>query len=103
MKYHKARNSYYPLRRALVADPVLLLLDEATSSIDTVTELEIQEALERLMEGRTSFVIAHRLNTVRKANTVYVMDQGELIESGNQDELIERQGVYYNMLLESKI
>ena len=91
------------IARALVADPVLLLLDEATSSIDTVTELEIQEALERLMEGRTSFVIAHRLNTVRKANTVYVMDQGQLIESGNQDELIERQGVYYNMLLESKI
>ena len=91
------------IARALVADPVLLLLDEATSSIDTVTELEIQEALDRLMEGRTSFVIAHRLNTVRKADTVYVMEQGKLIESGNQDELIERQGVYYNMLLESKI
>ena len=91
------------IARALVADPVLLLLDEATSSIDTVTELEIQEALDRLMEGRTSFVIAHRLNTVRKADTVYVMDHGELIESGNQDELIENQGTYYNMLLESKI
>src|SRR5690606_28046738 len=91
------------IARALVADPVLLLLDEATSSIDTVTELEIQEALERLMEGRTSFVIAHRLNTVRKADTVYVMGQGELIESGSQEELIERQGVYYNMLLESKV
>ena len=91
------------IARALVADPVLLLLDEATSSIDTVTELEIQEALDRLMEGRTSFVIAHRLNTVRKADTVYVMDHGELIESGNQDDLIEDQGIYYNMLLESKI
>lgn len=91
------------IARALVADPVLLLLDEATSSIDTVTELEIQEALDRLMEGRTSFVIAHRLNTVRKADTVYVMGQGELIESGSQEELIERQGVYYNMLLESKV
>ena len=91
------------IARALVADPVLLLLDEATSSIDTVTELEIQEALDRLMEGRTSFVIAHRLNTVRKADTVYVMDHGELIESGNQDDLIERKGIYYNMLRESKI
>lgn len=91
------------IARALVADPVLLLLDEATSSIDTVTELEIQEALDRLMEGRTSFVIAHRLNTVRKADTVYVMDLGELVESGDQDELIERKGIYYNMLLESKI
>ncbi|WP_339252102.1 ABC transporter ATP-binding protein [Sporosarcina sp. FSL W8-0480] len=91
------------IARALVADPVLLLLDEATSSIDTVTELQIQEALERLMEGRTSFVIAHRLNTVRKANTVYVMDQGKLIESGSQDALIEQQGVYYTMLMDSKI
>ena len=91
------------IARALVADPVLLLLDEATSSIDTVTELEIQEALDRLMEGRTSFVIAHRLNTVRKADAVYVMEQGKLIESGSQQELIERQGVYYTMLLESKV
>lgn len=91
------------IARALVADPVLLLLDEATSSIDTVTELEIQEALERLMEGRTSFVIAHRLNTVRKADNVYVMEQGKLIESGSQEALIEQQGVYYQMLRESKI
>ncbi|MER2089036.1 MAG: ABC transporter ATP-binding protein [Sporosarcina sp.] len=91
------------IARALVADPVLLLLDEATSSIDTVTELEIQEALDHLMTGRTSFVIAHRLNTVRKADTVYVMQHGKLIESGNQNELIERRGVYYNMLLESKV
>ncbi|MFJ7934210.1 ABC transporter ATP-binding protein [Sporosarcina sp. NPDC096371] len=91
------------IARALVADPVLLLLDEATSSIDTVTELQIQEALDRLMEGRTSFVIAHRLNTVKKADTVYVMEQGKLIESGSQQELIEQQGVYYNMLVESKV
>lgn len=91
------------IARALVADPVLLLLDEATSSIDTVTELEIQVALERLMEGRTSFVIAHRLNTVRKADAVYVMDKGELVESGSQEELIEKQGIYYQMLKESKV
>lgn len=91
------------IARALVADPVLLLLDEATSSIDTVTELAIQEALDRLMEGRTSFVIAHRLNTVRKADTVYVMGQGKLIESGSQEELIDKQGVYYTMLKDSKI
>lgn len=91
------------IARALVADPVLLLLDEATSSIDTVTELEIQVALERLMEGRTSFVIAHRLNTVRKADTVFVMDHGELVESGSQEALMAQEGVYYQMLLESKI
>lgn len=91
------------IARALVADPVLLLLDEATSSIDTVTELEIQDALETLMEGRTSFVIAHRLNTIRQADTVYVLDLGKLIESGSQDELIQQQGVYAQMLRESKI
>lgn len=91
------------IARALIADPVLLLLDEATSSIDTVTELQIREALDHLMEGRTSFVIAHRLNTVRKADKVFVMEQGKLIESGTQEELIERQGIYHNMLVESKI
>lgn len=91
------------IARALVADPVLLLLDEATSSIDTVTELEIQDALETLMEGRTSFVIAHRLNTIRQADTVYVLDQGKLIESGSQEALIAKQGVYAQMLRESKI
>lgn len=91
------------IARAFVADPVLLLLDEATSSIDTVTELEIQAALETLMEGRTSFVIAHRLNTVKKADTIFILDQGKLIESGSQKDLIAEQGVYYNMLQQSKL
>lgn len=86
------------IARALVADPVILLLDEATSSIDTVTEIKIQEALERLMEGRTSFVIAHRLNTIKKADVVYVMDQGQLVESGSQEQLVAQKGLYYNML-----
>ncbi|MBW9234920.1 hypothetical protein JQK62_22350, partial [Leptospira santarosai] len=83
--------------------PVILLLDEATSSIDTVTEMKIQEALERLMDGRTSFVIAHRLNTVRQADVVYVMDRGQLVESGSQDELVAQKGLYYNMLTESQL
>lgn len=91
------------IARALVADPAILLLDEATSSIDTVTELKIQEALERLMEGRTSFVIAHRLNTVRKADLIFVMENGKLVESGPQGELLQRQGRYYNMLADTKI
>ncbi|MET3576953.1 ABC transporter ATP-binding protein [Bhargavaea ullalensis] len=86
------------IARALVADPVLLLLDEATSSIDTVTEMKIQEALERLMEGRTSFIIAHRLNTVRQADLIFVMQDGRLVESGPQQELIESRGLYYQML-----
>ena len=91
------------IARAFVADPVVLLLDEATSSIDTVTELEIQAALETLMVGRTSFVIAHRLNTVKKADTIFVLDQGKMIESGSQTDLIAQQGVYYNMLQQSKL
>lgn len=90
------------IARALVADPVILLLDEATSSIDTVTEMKIQEALEVLMKGRTSFVIAHRLNTVRNADVVLVMQQGQLVESGMQDELIARGGIYAGMLRAGK-
>ncbi|PIC87034.1 multidrug ABC transporter ATP-binding protein [Sporosarcina sp. P21c] len=86
------------IARALVADPTLLLLDEATSSIDTVTELAIQEALERLMEGRTSFVIAHRLNTIKQADKIFVLADGELIESGSHEELLECKGVFNGML-----
>lgn len=91
------------IARALVADPALLLLDEATSSIDTVTELKIQEALERLMAGRTSFVIAHRLNTIRKADVIFVMENGELIESGSQEELLTKKGRYYDMITSAKV
>lgn len=91
------------IARALIADPVILLLDEATSSIDTVTELKIQEALERLMAGRTSFVIAHRLNTVRQADLVFVMEMGELVEAGTQDELLDKGGLYATMLADAKL
>jgi len=91
------------IARAFVADPVILLLDEATSSIDTVTELKIQQALEELMKGRTSFVIAHRLNTIRNADVVFVMQQGQVMESGTQKELIEYNGLYANMLKQSGI
>ncbi|EGA89960.1 ABC transporter ATP-binding protein [Planococcus donghaensis MPA1U2] len=90
------------IARALIADPVILLLDEATSSIDTVTELKIQEALERLMAGRTSFVIAHRLNTIRKADLVLVMEMGKLVESGTQQQLLDANGIYATMLSEAK-
>lgn len=86
------------IARAFVADPVILLLDEATSSIDTVTEMKIQEALEVLMEGRTSFVIAHRLNTIRNADVVFVMQKGELVEMGSQQELIAKNGIYASMV-----
>lgn len=86
------------IARALIADPKILLLDEATSSIDTVTEMAIQEALDTLMQGRTSFVIAHRLNTVHNADLVLVMHKGELVEAGSQQKLIESGGLYAQML-----
>ncbi|NRR22528.1 ABC transporter ATP-binding protein [Brevibacillus sp. MS2.2] len=85
------------IARVILAKPSLLILDEATSSIDTRTELNIQDALLTIMEGRTSFVIAHRLNTIRDADTIMVVDRGEIVEKGSHDELIEQQGTYYQL------
>ena len=81
----------------ILAKPSLLILDEATSSIDTRTELHIQAALLSLMENRTSFIIAHRLNTIRDADTIMVIDQGKIIEKGSHDELMTAQGRYHQM------
>ncbi|HSU80699.1 MAG TPA: ABC transporter ATP-binding protein [Candidatus Angelobacter sp.] len=89
------------IARAILAKPTLLILDEATSSIDTVTEVKIQEALGRLMEGRTSFVIAHRLNTIQRANQILVLNQGRVIERGSHEELMRRKGYYYELQKES--
>ena len=80
--------------RALQADAPILSLDEATASVDTATERLIQEALERLMKGRTSFGIAHRLSTIRKADQILVLRQGEIIELGTHQELLEIGGLY---------
>jgi ATP-binding cassette subfamily B protein len=85
------------IARAILADPAILILDEATSSVDTRTEVEIQEALLTLMKGRTSFVIAHRLSTIRDADQILVINEGELIERGTHDELLEEKGFYYNL------
>ncbi|WP_282943504.1 ABC transporter ATP-binding protein [Paenibacillus sp. RC67] len=85
------------IARVILAKPSILILDEATSSIDTRTELHIQDALLNIMEGRTSFIIAHRLNTIRDADTIMVIDHGEIVEQGSHDKLIERQGTYYQM------
>jgi ATP-binding cassette, subfamily B, multidrug efflux pump len=85
------------IARVILAKPSLLILDEATSSIDTRTELHIQAALLTLMENRTSFIIAHRLNTIRDADTIMVIDQGQIIESGSHDVLMNKQGRYYQM------
>jgi ABC-type multidrug transport system fused ATPase/permease subunit len=80
--------------RALLADAPLLILDEATASVDTATERLIQEALEHLMKGRTSFVIAHRLSTIRKADQILVLKNGEIIERGTHETLLEQNGLY---------
>lgn len=85
------------IARAMLANPSVLVLDEATSSIDTVTELKIQEGLQRLMQGRTSFVIAHRLNTIRQADNILVLQGGKLIEQGDHETLL-RQGGFYKEL-----
>ncbi|WP_339228760.1 ABC transporter ATP-binding protein [Oceanobacillus sp. FSL K6-2867] len=85
------------IARALLAAPSILILDEATSNIDTITEMKIQDALKRLMVGRTSFVIAHRLNTIQEADTIIMLENGEIIEQGNHDELINQKGSYYRL------
>ena len=85
------------LARALIADPRILILDEATSSVDPYTELIIQDALEKLFRGRTSFVIAHRLSTVRRADRIYVMDKGRVVEVGSHAELLAQGGLYSNL------
>ena len=83
------------IARAFLADPAILILDEATSSVDTRTEVLIQEAMARLCRGRTSFVIAHRLSTIRNADSIVVMDQGRIVEQGSHAELLARHGFYY--------
>ncbi len=83
--------------RTMIAKPAILILDEATSSIDTHTELLVQKGIERLLEGRTSFIIAHRLSTIRKADRIFVIDQGTILEAGSHQELMERKGAYYKL------
>jgi ATP-binding cassette, subfamily B, multidrug efflux pump len=90
------------IARALVTNPKILILDEATSNIDTVTELKIQEALQRLLEGRTSFVIAHRLNTIQKADCILVLKDGRIIEQGSHEELLLEKG-FYSELYQSQL
>jgi ATP-binding cassette subfamily B protein len=85
------------IARAAVADPPCLILDEATSSIDTRTEALVQSGMDALMKGRTTFVIAHRLSTVRNADCIMVLEQGRIIERGTHDQLIEAKGKYYQL------
>jgi ATP-binding cassette subfamily B protein len=85
------------IARALLARPQLLILDEATSSVDTRTELLIQQAMRELRRDRTSFIIAHRLSTIRDADLILVMEAGKIVEQGNHAELLARRGAYYSM------
>ena len=87
------------IARAILADPKILILDEATSSVDTRTEKKIQDAMVKLMKNRTSLIIAHRLSTIRDADKIVVMDQGRVVEIGNHEELLEKQGKYYELYM----
>ena len=91
------------ITRAAIANPRILLLDEATSNIDSESERQIQKGLARLMQNRTTLIIAHRLSTVRNADKILVLDQGEIVESGNHQELIKQQGLYYTLYNHQKL
>jgi ABC-type multidrug transport system fused ATPase/permease subunit len=90
------------IARAILANPRILLLDEATSALDSESERLVNEALERLMHGRTSIVIAHRLSTVRHADRILVFNQGRIVESGTHDQMVEQQGMY-RLLVETQL
>ena len=85
------------ITRVMLCLPPMLILDEATSSIDTRTEIKIQEAFARLMQGRTSFIVAHRLSTIREADVILVMKDGHIIEQGNHEELLQKGGFYADL------
>lgn len=87
------------IARAFVADPQILILDEATSNVDTRTEKAIQDAMQHIMQGRTSIVIAHRLSTIRDSDLIVIMDHGEIVESGNHEDLLARKGKYYELYM----
>ena len=93
----KVQRQLLTIARVFLSVPKILILDEATSSIDTRTEVLIQDAFNQLMKGRTSFIIAHRLSTIQNADMILVMVDGDIVEHGTHEELMQAQGVYYKM------
>ena len=85
------------IARALLAEPDIFVMDEATSSVDTLTEALIQKGMLQLMTGRTSFIIAHRLSTIKSADQIFVIEDGQIAESGSHKSLIQQRGIYYNL------
>ena len=97
--FRQGQRQLLSIARAALADPRILILDEATSSVDTRTERLIQKAFDELLKGRTSFVIAHRLSTIRNADMILVLKDGQIIERGKHDELLEKKGFYYDLYM----
>jgi ABC-type multidrug transport system fused ATPase/permease subunit len=90
------------IARAILRNPKILILDEATSALDSISEKLVQEALKKLITGRTTFIIAHRLSTITHADKILVFDKGKLVEQGNHDELVKKNGVYWNLYEKQK-
>jgi ABC-type multidrug transport system fused ATPase/permease subunit len=97
--FSQGQRQLLAIARAILANPRILILDEATSSVDTRTEIKIQEGLLRLMAGRTAFVIAHRLSTIRQADQLLVIDNGRIIEKGTHESLLADKGFYYKLYM----
>ena len=97
MTLSQGQKQQLTIARAMIADRPMLILDEATSSVDTRTELLIQDAMDKLMENRTSFVIAHRLSTIKNADLILVLKDGDVIESGKHEELMAKNGFYADL------
>lgn len=95
--FSQGQRQLLAIARAAIANPPVLILDEVTSSIDTGTEKIVQEGMDKLMEGRTVFVIAHRLSTIKNFDVIMVLDNGEIIERGDHDKLIDKKEVYYSL------